>query len=556
MATERERELRKHFERRLAVLKKTRKPFEEDWRQVSQYCAPRRSRFLCEQVDQNNRSNRKILNNVGLRDSQICSRGMTAGMATRSRPWFKLTLEDKALAGHQPVKVWLAEVTERLYAAFARSNFYSANKVGYHEQALFGIEACFITEDWRSGATFHPLTAGEFWIGLGTNNAPDTLYREVPMTVAQQVETFGKHRVTKQVRDLYDKSSLDERAPVYHAVEPNRWRAPDRLDGPNKEWISAYWDPNGEGLLKTEGFTDQPFYAPRWDVTGSETYGDSPGMNALPDLKQIQLKELRLTQAQDYENRPPLGGPPALRGAHVSLQPGSLNALSGLDGAAGVKPLWEVKANTEHRIADIQRKEEAVHAAFHADLFMAIIQTAVRDRTAREVDGIDEEKLTQLGPVVERNENEKHRIAIDRMFGLLLRSGQLPPAPEVMQGQELKVEFVSLLANMQKAAGLRGLERALGFAGNLAGIKPEVLDKIDEDKAIDAFADMADTPPSIIRADDAVDKIRQARAQQQQAAQLAAAAQPTLQGVQAAKLLSETDLGDGTTALQRLAGAA
>jgi hypothetical protein len=58
----------------------------------------------------------------------------------------------------------------------------------------------------------------------------------------------------------------------------------------------------------------------------------------------------------------------------------------------------------------------------------------------------------------------------------------------------------------------------------------------------------------MVRSDEAVAQIRAGRAEAQQAQQAAAAAQPIKDGAQAAKTLSETQIG-GTNALEAMVGA-
>ena len=115
---------------------------------------------------------------------------------------------------------------------------------------------------------------------------------------------------------------------------------------------------------------------------------------------------------------------------------------------------------------------------------------------------------------------------------------------------DLNVEYVSILAQAQKALGVSGIERAISFAGNLAGIQPDIIDKIDFDQAVDEYTAMLGVPPTIVRSDQDVAQMRQARAQAQQ--QQAAMEQMSA-GIQGAKLLSETNVTD-PSALTALVG--
>ena len=115
---------------------------------------------------------------------------------------------------------------------------------------------------------------------------------------------------------------------------------------------------------------------------------------------------------------------------------------------------------------------------------------------------------------------------------------------------DLKVEYISVLAQAQKMMGTTSIERMLVFAQSVAAAKPDVLDKIDFDEAIDQYADMLGVPPGVIVSDDQVAKIRQARAEQQAQMQ---AAQYAMAAVQGAKTLSDTSL-EGKNALAMLTG--
>ncbi|EDB2915255.1 phage tail protein, partial [Salmonella enterica subsp. enterica] len=128
----------------------------------------------------------------------------------------------------------------------------------------------------------------------------------------------------------------------------------------------------------------------------------------------------------------------------------------------------------------------------------------------------------------------------------------LPQPPDVMEGMPLKVEYISVMAQAQKSIGLSSLASTVNFIGQLAQAKPEALDKLNVDQAIDAFADMSGVSPTVIVPQEQVEQTRQQRAQQQQQQQAMAMAQVAAQG---AKTLSETQMKD-PSALSAMAQAA
>jgi hypothetical protein len=166
-----------------------------------------------------------------------------------------------------------------------------------------------------------------------------------------------------------------------------------------------------------------------------------------------------------------------------------------------------------------------INRSFYADLFLMLAQQPAGGRmTATEVAERHEEKLLMLGPVLERLHNELLKPLIDETFAKMLAANILPPAPEELQGMELDVEFVSMLAQAQRAVGVNSIDRYVGSMGLIAQMKPDVLDKFDSDKWADAYGDMLGVDPDLIVASEDVAIVRQQRAQaQQQAAQLESA---------------------------------
>jgi hypothetical protein len=270
-------------------------------------------------------------------------------------------------------------------------------------------------------------------------------------------------------------------------------------------------------------------------------------------MRELQLQTKRKTVATGH-----MVNPEKIVPATVNLTGaiGNVVKASAVDKNNVIVP-YEVRPEAVQFIMeDVQRCQEAVDRLTYADLFMAITNMqGIQPRNLEEIASRNEEKLTQLGPVIERVNSEKLQVAIDRVFGIMLRKGLLPDAPESLQGQAIKVDFVSILAQMQRMVGLGQIERTVGFIGNLAGQFPEAGDRIDIDAVVDDYADRAGAPPKIIRSIKDAQAMRQQRAQDAQTAKMAAMAQPAQQGADAARLLSEAaQNGGGMASVPNLTG--
>jgi hypothetical protein len=143
-----------------------------------------------------------------------------------------------------------------------------------------------------------------------------------------------------------------------------------------------------------------------------------------------------------------------------------------------------------------------------------------------------------LGPVLERLHNEMLSPMIDNTFDRMVTAGILPTPPREMQGMDINVEFVSMLAQAQRAVATNSVDRFVGNMGAIAQFKPDVLDKFDADRWADVYADALGIDPEMIVPGDKVAYIRDQRAQQAQAAQQAAMAN---QGADTAQKLGSVD---------------
>jgi hypothetical protein len=107
---------------------------------------------------------------------------------------------------------------------------------------------------------------------------------------------------------------------------------------------------------------------------------------------------------------------------------------------------------------------------------------------------------------------------------------------------DIQPEFVSMLAQAQRAIGTNAVDRFLGHVAGVAQYKPEVLDKIDTDYLVDSYGDMLGVDPHAILATEDVADIRRARNEAMAAKEQQAMA---AQQAQAARNLAAVPTGPG-----------
>lgn len=555
---------RQYHERRLEDLKTDRMYYESLWTEYDKFLVPGRLRLIERNKSPENKY-ANIVDETALLAYRTLRAGMQSGLTSPARPWFNLSTYDPELKDFGPAKTNLFQRQTRMRQAMSSSNIYNVFMSGYGDLGQFGQEASLLVPDDVSIFRLIPILTGQYWIAQNHRGRVDTLYRKLIMTVEQVVGRFvvkadgsmDWSTVSDTVHRMWDTGNKNEPVVICHAVEPRMDRQYGKMDKPNKPFASNYWE-EGYGkdvLLEESGFIYNPILAPRWETVGEDVYGSHhPGDISLPGVKALQVMEKRHGIAVHKKVDPPMTGPTALRNNGSSTLPGSITYVDAVGQQAGFRPAMEVNIDLSHLDEKINQRQRTVDRCWYADLFMAITQMeGIQPKNVFELTARKEEQLLQVGPMVERQHHEKLNPFVTGVHHIMEEAGMFDPMPEEVKQSGFKIEYVSILAQAQKAISTGAIERVLSFAGNLAGIKPEIMDKIDTDQSIDEYADAVGAPPTIIRSDDDVAADRQARQQaQQQAAQaeMAAKVAPAIRdGAQAAKLLSEAGTVRGDSSL-------
>jgi len=536
------------------------------WRELADYLLPRRYKWIItpNQMARGSPINQHILDNAGTLSARDCGAGIMFGVTDPARPWFGLQVGRIDSTQTSPVSLWLAEVERIMMLIFHESNFYTALAVAYFDLVVFGTCVVLIYEDFENVINCINPCLGEFYLDNDKDMKARIFYREFTLTVDQVVGEFGLSAVSPTVARLWREggSSLTRELVVAHAIEPNddgrAYGIPSHF-----AFRELYWEWGGSaspqggssyapGWLRKRGFHEQIHMPGRWDLVSNDAYGRSPGMDALPDVKQLQLETKRKAQAIDKLVNPPMVADIQLKNQPASLLPGGVTYVSGMmsQGRPGFAPVYTVEPPVKEISEDLMEVRERIEKAFYVPLFKIISQYETRSNvTAVEIDARRAEGMIMLGPVLTRLHNEFLAVAIDRTFAIAARAGILPPAPAEIQGKAITVKYVSMLQLAQQAASAGGIERVMSMVGNLAGVDPQAMDNVDFDYGIEKYSSLVNNDPRLIRSPTALAQIRQQRQQQQAQEQKM---QQSMAAVQGAKLLSETDTGAGKNALQRM----
>lgn len=566
--------LRQHLESNLGSLRTWRQSWwTGTWADLSEYIQPRRSIWLTQSAgglpSPNNMSRGRGINNAivdptGTFATRICSGGLVSGLASPSRPWFKVVPSIKNANIDAEGRVWLDEIEDRMYTILAGSNFYNSFAQECEDLVVFGTAPTIIYEDEADLVRCYNPCIGEYYLSSGATMRVDGLYRTFLMTISQIVDFFELENCPKEVQQMWKQkgNALQTEMIVAHAIEPNFEIEGDEgttVPG-NFTWRETYWlwGKASTKPLSLRGFVDQPFTAARWSTQSNDAYGRSPGMDVLPDVIQLQVMTRRLAEAIEKQVRPPLVADMQLKNNPSSILPGHVTFVQGLGPGTGMRSIYDVNPDVQYMSALLMQIQARIKVGLFNDLFLMLEQNAGNKMTAYEVAQKVQEKLQVLGPVIEGLLSESLKPKLKRIFSILKRRGFISPPPKSLQGMPLDIEFVSMLALAQKAAATGGLERIAALIGNMVPVFPEAKDKLDADAFIDEMNNLLGNPQKIIRGAEQVAQMRAAAAQKQQMAEKMAVAQHAattgLAAAKAGQVMSNTEIGGGQTALNALMG--
>lgn len=570
------------------------------WLDLKRNFLPYRSRWLDDggQPNIGTKKFQHIIDNAPFLAIRTLAAGLMSGVTNPSRPWLRVKTHDPDMFDLPGVAQWCEAITNAVLGMLGRSNYYDTMEPAYRELGTFGTcahagyEIPFDPRDpERSVINYVPYTAGEYWIGQDSTQRVTTFMRKFRWTASQIVNRFVTDpynendptwaNISPATMALWRSRRAEQRMEVIHVLEPNKDWLPGSPMPKDRPIRSVFYERGGNPfqLLEVSGYRTMPVHVARWDLNSDDAYGHSPAMDALGDAKALQTQQRRLAQAIDKHVDPPMIGDANLKKTRVSMLPGDVTWLEGASANSyGIKPLYEVKPEIQSLLEDIQDTRRRIKEGCYADVFQMLknMGTELKSNvSATEIQARQQERLLELGPLLNRLNGELYTPQIEQLIELGIRRSRLawqyasagkmvpkgvemlfPPPPKALKGKALRIEYISILAQAQRMNEIQGIQQLVTYVLSTAATKPDVLDKVDFDKSIDIIADRLSVPPEVIISTDQANQLRKIRsdkmaAQQQQQQQL----QTAQVGSQALKNLGDTPLAGGT-ALEHLAGMA
>lgn len=544
--------LRQQIELDRSILEMDRSTYLLTWWELARWFSPRSPRFLESDVNHGWIRNDQIVDDTAGQAKDVLVAGMLSGLSSPTRQWFKVSLKDRAAMERQDVKDWCYDASRALAEILIRGNLYEELPQWYESAAVYATGVIWMEESPDNVARFMALPIGSYSIHHDNEGRVSKFHRSFMMTANQLLDQFGERDkegnitnwdvFSQPVRTAHDTHQGEMWFYVGHYVRANQEPDPEAPGTEGFPFLEVYYE-NGQvnqnapgtnttsisseqwRFLRVRGLEQMPVMELIWKKTGMDDYGtECPGIRTLGNVKQLNVQEVRISEAEEKMVNPPLKGPMSIGTKKPSLVPGGLTLYDQRGHDGGLTPLHEVKFDTASSENHSDRIRGQIRSGWFYELFMAM--QALNDQktqpvSATEVREMKEEKLLMLSPVLEKANLHGFRPLIEFVYRLADRLKMLPPMPPAARGKELGVEFTSIFSEALKAMELQSIE---GFQQELAAyaqLSPGILDNVDMDELLRLRAEKGNLPSHVMRDKEQVAKMRQQRAKiQAQQAQM------------------------------------
>lgn len=497
--------------KRFDVIKSNRSQWEAHWQECTDYCLPQKGNIIASRTP-GTKLKTDIYDSTAIESVPIAAAGLHSYMTNSSSRWFALSMKEKALMENLEVKNWLKDCENIIFDYLNDSNFNEVIPEWYTDFIVFGNSCLYEEEDPVDTLCFYARPISEIFILANEKGLIDTVYRYFTFTARQAYQRWGNN-ASQKVLDSMESQEVEKPLNFLHIVLPREDRDIRKRDARNMPFGSLYIEPTTKKILSEGGYEEFPFFVPRFYKVSDSEYAYSPASFALADIKMLNAMSRDILEAAAKTLHPPV------------ILPHDGYLLPFKTGAKAIN--YKLSTSSDDRVETLQLNREIglslemenqrrsrIGRIFFVDLFLMLATLPERDRTATEVAERVNERMLVLGPVLGRLMKTLSGI-ITRTFNILLRNNKLPMPPEILQGKEYKIEFISPLAKAQRAVEAKSMVDLLLAVREMAAIDPIVIDNVNLDKTVKKFGDIYNVS-EILRSDDEVKQIRQARAEQQQ----------------------------------------
>lgn len=414
--------------------------------------------------------------------------GLVGNLSPPSVKWFSFKAVENEANDISTVREWLQEVDERIIEALSRSNFYDIAPVVYRHAVTLETVAVMIDRDPLTGQVlFSVLPPKEVFVVNDAFGQVRSVYRYYALTAEQIKNAFGEGLPYRYGLEQAMDKSLDQEFFLITVVEKD---SSDKVF----PWKSITFEEDGDEILHEAKFRSNPIPVWRWEVKGRDPYGYGLTTDAMATIKTVNECMRTLLRMGHRIAEPPVFVPEEMAD-EIRMEPGSLNTFRD----PGRRPYtFEQSQGLPFTDNLLEKLKEEIREKYKVKYFLMLMQMEQAGRTAYEIRERKIEKITAMGSIVGRCQQEFLGPSLNRVFWLEYEAGRIPDPPEELNS--LMIEYVGPFAQAQKEVmETSGIMSGLTNAQAVFQLDPTVVKKIRYDKVLDQILKASGFPANAIR---------------------------------------------------------
>jgi hypothetical protein len=408
------------------------------------------------------------------------------------------------------------------------------------DEIIFGTAGVGVDKGDESKLLYKPYGVKELYIDEGRNGRVRAVFLHYEWTVQRVVEEYGLDKCSDKVRKLYNGDKLRDKIKILHVIKPRKDKKAEagKLAMP---YMSLHMEYDNKHIIDEGGYQELPIYVGRFRKLNYEMYGRSPAMNALPDIREANVLREAVIVATEKNLDPPLAmlGDGMLGGGVIDTSAGAINVFNATGNVGGSSPIFPLVTvgSLSDALARLETLAQTIAQHFHIDKLldfnnqtqMTFGETQIRDqiRTAS-LSALFSRQISEVfTPLIERSVNILWRegefgvIAGSEEEQMMLEMGKEPEyIPDALierleRGEEVyQISYKTKAANASKAEEYIAIMDVTGYAGQVAAIDPQIINRVNFHEALKALGNIRSLPVGILRQDDEVQAMAEAQAQQ------------------------------------------
>ena len=413
------------------------------------------------------------------------------------------------------------------------------------DQLIFGTSGVGVERGDESTLLFKPYGVKEMYIDEGRHGRVSDLYLYFSWPVKRVVDEYGLENVSEATRQKYEQNKWYEMVEVLIVITPRtEYKAEEGVL--SMPIMSLHMECKTDKKLKESGFSELPIKVGRFKKLNYEKYGRSPGMDALPDIKEANVLREAIIVATEKNLDPPLCilDDGMLGGGTIDTSAGAINVFNATGGMGAGAPVFPIVTvgSIPDALARLEELKNNITQHFHLDRLIdfnnetqmtfgeAQIRNQIRNASltslfSRQIAEVFTplivrvvNMLWQMGEfgVVKGSEQEAERTALGKKVEYI---------PDIIvkridQGEDVfTVTYKTQAANAQRAEEYMGILDVLGFSIQAMQVDPSVRHRVDLHAGVKKISEIRGLPVGIIREDDEVQEMQEADAAAQANAQ-------------------------------------